>query len=96
MIKNFLVRQQNFVVPHRADIVQPRHVFRQQNGSDARHRLRGGSIAFENLRPRVRRANRPDFEHVPPCAKIIRVNGFARDVFVRAFVGDGALINTGL
>ena len=29
VIKNLLVREQNFVVPHRADIIQPRHIFRQ-------------------------------------------------------------------
>ncbi len=32
VIKRLLVRQQNFVVPHRADVVQTGHIFGEQNG----------------------------------------------------------------
>ena len=104
VIKHFRIREQHFIVTHRADVIHAWNVLRKQNRGDARHHPGGGRVALQNFRPRMRSANRPDLEHVAPRAKIIRIDRFPRDMFVRAFMGrifcssrrKEALTNSGL
>ena len=51
-----------------------------------RHGARGRGVASQNFRVRMRRTNRPDFEHPRWLRDVIDVNRFAGDMFVRALV----------
>ena len=86
VIKRFLVREQNLIVPHRADIVQTGNIFGQQHGRDAGHRARGRGIASQNPGVRMRRADRPDFQHLLRLRDVVDVNRFAGDMLVPALV----------
>ena len=86
VIKHFLVREQNFIMTNGADIVQTGNIFGEKNCRDAGHGARGRCVAPQNFRMRVRRTNRPDFEHPCRLRDVIDVNRFAGDVFVRALV----------
>ena len=87
VIKHLLVREQNFVVPDRADIVQTGHIFGQQDRGDARHGARRRGVAPQNL-ARAHAANRPARLRASPAGwrDVVDVNRFAGDMFVRALV----------
>src|SRR5438067_2780671 len=89
MIQDLFVREQNFIVPNGADVVQAGNVFGEENRADAWHESRVSRIAPQDFRMRMRRTNGPDLEHVLLLSIVIHVNGLAGYMLMRALVREG-------
>ena len=61
-------------MPHRSGVVFTRNILGQQHGVDAQRLPGPGGVAPQDLRPDVRRADRPDIEHLAALRRVVHIH----------------------
>src|SRR6266550_4885928 len=73
-----------------SDVIKPGHIFGHEHCLYTGHLAGGCRIAFQNPSPSMRRAHRPDLQHVFACGLIVGVDRAASYMLMRALMRQRA------